>query len=147
MTWNRALWKPRKKSPNSIKAGEHHFIGPDGKRHQRRATDVCLPSSVARIDLDHMDRKQLQAFIDSVGDMTMLEWARKLFPQRPIHYPRAARRLYRMAWMKLAHKGYEKEYRTLPPFAQWRSVFNPAACMEPSNMLDGKKRRKAANMT
>jgi hypothetical protein len=143
VTWNRALWKPRKKSPNSIKAGEHHFIGPDGKRHQRRATDVCLPSSVARIDLDHMDRKQLQSFIDSRGKQ--IPWARRLFPSRPIHYPIAARLLYQMAYMKLADRTglFEAMYRKLPSFAQWRSVFNPMACMVPaSNMLDAGKRRK-----
>ena len=69
-----------------------------------------------------------------------------LFPTRPAEYTKAARLLLGMASLRVmylrtnAYKWaaeFERRYRLLPPYAQWRRFFNPRAAA-----LPGKRFRK-----
>jgi len=68
-------------------------------------------------------------------------WERRVYPQRPRGYIEAARTLLDLAEVRLSSQTgrgeFERLYRGLPGWAQWRRVFNPAACV-----LPGRKFRK-----
>lgn len=118
-----------------MRPGDYHYTGSDGTVMQRRRPYNPSTSELARIDLDAMSRDKLYAFLASWGPAEgITAWAQGLFPLRPVHYLRAARMLYRMARLKLKDTrksiaDYEATYRRLPPYAQFRREFNPAACM------------------
>src|SRR5580698_2022109 len=116
-----------------IRSGQVTFTAPNGQIVSRPRGGAYLTSDaeLRRIDLDAMDREKLYAFMAKRKQEYDIDWARRLFPMRPVHYPRTAKLLYRMAWMKIhGHKkAYERMYLQLPPYAQFRRSFNVQACI------------------
>jgi hypothetical protein len=133
LSWEYAHAKRR---PCEIVSGQRFFFRPDGTKVWRTTNPHVDPNALRRIDLDAMGRKQLYAFLASWGPKeSLMTWGRRLFPLRPIHYPRAARMLYQMARLKLIGRisRYEAMYLKLPPYAQFRQQFNPLACRDDAN--------------
>jgi len=90
-----------------------------------------------RYDLDSMSPEALRAFVDSAPRVSPNYVLYPLDPM-PLGSYRAARGLIYLALYKLRW-GYIpiREYKKLPAWAQWRSAYNPAACVE-----DGKNFRR-----
>lgn len=110
--------------------GRWSYIDDTGNARNRQRT----PDQPCRIDLDVMTREDLRAFLNSwPRGMSLTEWARTVFPSRPIGFRDTAHSLYVMARMKYCNctGAFEARYKKLPEYAQWRQRFTVRATVAP----------------
>lgn len=122
------------------------YTDENGILQRRRRNDNDAPI----YDIDHMSKQELRRILalwrkarknefkitrakKRTSGTGSHEFARQLFPTRPLHFRAAAITLRKMALYRLHgtnQKRYEALYLTLPPYAQFRRYFNVTAAIQ-----------------
>lgn len=118
------------------------FTGPDGREKRRRR--ITTPGKTFVPDLDAMGLEEIQDLIGRAKVTPKPMLYQSMFPERPLGFPKAARLFLAMLHMREEflikgsaryQEAYEKFYRRLPAWAQWRYKYNVLAAVPPGGKL------------